>query len=120
MKLFIPPLKTKLMLLKPWTFSLHYEGRNRKLWDFMFAPPDMTKWPTMWKPGYSDARLVILSAGTELRVDRVYVRKGSESYDSVTFRGQVTRSPGVGPLHKVRFWVTLHDANTIEAKVIDS
>lgn len=38
-----------------------------------------------------------------LSVDRIYIRKGSRSFDSVTFRW-----------NKNRFWVKLDDANKIE------
>jgi hypothetical protein len=119
MKLFIPPLGTKLMLMAPWVFKLHYESRNRRLWDLMFAPPEMERFPTIWKETYQDARLTYFEAGTQLTVDRIHIRKGLEGYNSVTFKGRVNAAPGVGPLYSVRFWVSLDDANKMNIKVIN-
>ena len=118
MKLFIPPLGTKLFLLSPWTFSLHYENRNRALWDLLFAPPSMERCPTVWRSSYRETRLVTLDPGAELKVDRIYIRKGSTGYDSVTFRGHVHGPTKSGPVHHVRFWVSLEDANKMDVKVI--
>ena len=114
MNLFIPPLKTKLLLLAPWTFGLHYEYRNSKLWNLKFAPPEMVSRPNRWKSSFQDVRLLTLEA--ELTVSRVFIRKGSEGYDSVTFYGGVHHN---GVIRKVRFWAKLSDVNKIKCKVIE-
>jgi hypothetical protein len=116
MKLFIPPLGTKLMLLAPWTFSLIYEARNRTLWDLMFAPPEMSRFPTRWKEDFCEARSVTLDPGLTLKVERIHIRRGATGYDSVTFRGHVHGPSRSGPLHTVRFWVSLGDANKMEVR----
>jgi hypothetical protein len=59
---------------------------------------------------------VTLLKGTQLKVDRIYIRQGGESFASVTFR-----TTKVGPEKKYagkRFWVKLRDANEIVADII--
>jgi hypothetical protein len=60
------------------------------------------------------AAAVTLLPGTLLVVDRIFIRKDSSFYNSVTFKGEVEHR---GVKHRVRFWVSLHDANNIEYKV---
>jgi hypothetical protein len=115
MRLFIPKLGTVLRLTKPWTFGLHYEHRNRKLWDLMFAPPEMVSYPNKWRSGFQDVRLLTLDAGTNLNFSRVFIRKGQTEYDSVTFYGDVHHN---GVIRKVRFWAKLSDVNKIEYEVV--
>jgi hypothetical protein len=115
MKLFIPKLGTIIRLTRPWTFGLHYEYRNSGLWDLMFAPPEMIPRPTIWKPGYQDVRLLTLEANTELKFSRIFIRKGQNDYDSVTFNGQIKH---LGVIRKVRFWAKLDDVNKINYEVI--
>lgn len=69
---------------------------------------------------------VTLPKGTELALDRIYIRRGAEGYDSATFRvvdcpdkklapkragGTLSRAP--------RFWAKLPEVNRIECKVIE-
>jgi hypothetical protein len=115
MELFIPPLKTKLYLLAPWTFGLHYEKRNRGLWNLLFSPPEMASYPSRWRHGFQDVRLATLEKGTNLVVDRIFIRQGAENYNSVSFRGDVSH---MGVIRKVRFWAKLADVNKIKCKVI--
>jgi hypothetical protein len=56
-----------------------------------------------------------LDPGTVLKVSRIFIRKGASNYDSVTFTGEVKK---FGVLRKVRFWVSLEDANNVDAKVV--
>jgi hypothetical protein len=75
------------------------------------CPAALRKW---W---FGDARYgkaikdVTLAAGTGLRVDRIYVRKGIADFDSLTF--VVTDSPQK-VLKGKRFWAKLADVNKIE------
>jgi hypothetical protein len=55
-----------------------------------------------------------LSPGDVLSVDRIFIRAGSEQYNSVTFRAEVQH---LGVVRKVRFWVRLEDANKLEYEV---
>jgi len=60
--------------------------------------------------------LVTLPKGTQLKVDRIYIRQGGESFASVTFR-----TTKVGPEKKYkskRFWAKLREANEIVADII--
>jgi len=112
MKLFIPPLGTTLRLSKPWKFELHYEKRNRAMWDLCFSIP----WDSMshlQRGTVQPFDLTLYEA--DLTVDRIYIRQGMERHSSVTFKGAV---PSMGVIRKVRFWVSLEDANKIEGDII--
>ena len=51
-----------------------------------------------------------------LTIDRIYIRQGMDSHSSVTFRGAIS---SMGVIRKVRFWVSLEDANKIEGDIIN-
>jgi hypothetical protein len=108
MRLFIPPLGTRLYLLKPWTFKLHCEERNQALWDLIHPSP-MEAIPTRHR--HVNQTRVTLLPGDQLVVDRIFIRKGARDYDSVTFIGFIVMH---GVKRRVRFWVSLEDANKIE------
>ena len=68
---------------------------------------------------------VTLPAGTELKVDRIYIRKGASDYSSITFYvtnlGKVFVNPVHNPKNKknkssLRFWAKLSDCNNIVFK----
>jgi len=113
MKLFIPPLGTKLRLTKSWPFSLLCEERNRSLWNLSTGRAAMENIPLLHRRG--QAQLVCLQPDDELIVDRIFIRDGSKNFDSVTFKGTVKFH---GVYHRVRFWVPLMYANSIECEVI--
>jgi hypothetical protein len=54
-----------------------------------------------------------LPVRTVLSVERIYIRKGAERFDSITFR--VKSSPWT-ECEKARFWVALDDANEMEVE----
>jgi len=112
MQLFIPPLGTCIRLTKPWSFKLHYESRNRSMWDLCFSIP----WDHMshLRQGTVKPMEYTLYEG-DLTIDRIYIRQGMDSHSSVTFRGDI---PSMGVVRKVRFWVSLEDANKIEGDII--
>lgn len=59
---------------------------------------------------------VTLLKGTQLKIERVFIRVGAEAFDSLTFR-----TTKVGPdkaFFNKRFWVKLRDANNIICDVI--
>lgn len=60
---------------------------------------------------YANAE-VMLPAGCELSVDRIYIRKGLGDWSSITFYLQ--SHPHTGFKRKPRFWVKLSDCNQIE------
>ena len=112
MKMYIPSLKTKLQLTKLWTFSLFCEERNKTLWDLKSGRSPLNMIPLMHRRGVM--ALIDLPKGTNLTIDRIFIRQGSEPFNSVTMRGEVEH---FGNLYKVRFWVVLDDFNKMEATV---
>lgn len=73
-------------------------------------------------PEREEGTEVTLPAGTTLKVDRIYIRKGVGDYDSLTFFA--THIPGVtdvkrGPFakRKPRFWAKLGDVNRIICEI---
>jgi len=138
MKLYIPKIGDKIVLTEDWSFTLHSERRNFSMFDFLDLDPSKCsksiKTPDPWIPkiGVED---VTVPAGTELIVDRVYIRKGNDEFSSITFvidqkiSAQVREGYSYGgrkvgaPTGKVRktkprFWVKLSDVNTIEYEKI--
>ena len=59
---------------------------------------------------------VTLPKGTQLKVDRIYVRAGAQSFASVTFR--TTKICPDKRFTSKRFWVKLREANEIVADII--
>ena len=62
---------------------------------------------------------VLMPARTILSFDRIYIRKGVEAYDSVTFR--IHKKKGNCPNENflgTRFWAKLNDVNNIVCEVI--
>lgn len=59
---------------------------------------------------------VTLKKGTQLKIDRIYIRRGGESFSSITFR--TTKTSPDKKFASKRFWVKLNDANEIIADVI--
>lgn len=93
MKLYIPAIGDQLQLTADWTFTLYNERRNWGFANVMMLP-------------HTHELKHTLPAGTVLKVDRIYIRSNHRDYDSITFR--------VIGVKNARFWVKLHDANTIE------
>lgn len=114
MKMFIPALKTKLQVTKDWHISLFCERRNKTLWDHAAegrVPMDQIPW--QHRPG--QMALVIVPEGSCLSVERIFIRKDQEGYNSVTLRGWVEHN---GVSKNVRFWVVLDTFNNMHAEVI--
>lgn len=108
MKLQIPDIGDNLTLMSDWTFTLHEERRNFYLWK-LFTGKDF-KWRGKEKLE------VTLSKGTELIVDRVYIRNGAKDFSSLTFRIAKTDNKD---LLKKRFWAKLADCNEMEISDIE-
>ena len=90
----IPPLRAVVVLAQDWKFTLWRERRNTSLIQATGKVDEEVKPPK----------------GTELAVDRIYIRNGAKSYDSVTFR--VKKCP-IEAYEKCRFWAKLPDVNKI-------
>lgn len=121
MKLFIPEIGTVITLAEDWTFTIINESRNRGLAVLMGIKDADYYLPFGSKESdeiesyryYGQRRVPIdpgtytIKAGTNLEVDRIYIRKGNEEFSSVTFKMRVKSKV-------VRFFARLEDVNKIE------
>jgi len=137
MNFYVPTIGDSIYLIEPWTFTLHQEGRNEGLakrlaqcgqgdthtvstnsvlhkermasgnWEDLGS--DDHHWKDFtWKNKTAE---VVLPIGTQLKVDRIYIKSTYRDFDSITFRiGKCEANP---KLEKARFWVKLKDANKI-------
>lgn len=113
MRLLIPKLGSRFRLIKQWNFWLHCEQRNRSLWD-QVNPTQMDWIPLEHRK--DNEILVNLPVGTELTVDRIYIRKEQAHHNSVTFKAKIQFH---GTYRPVRFWVTVEDYNNgLDVEVI--
>lgn len=136
MKLYIPSLGNKLKLIEPWSFDLYAERRNDTLWEKLglptnaknhFLSPDpitpeeiirfnLVATQTGYRQSYKTR--TTLPVNSILTVDRIYIKKGGEEFNSVTFNLN-TLSAGLTK-GKCRFWAKLHDVNTMEFEIVNS
>jgi hypothetical protein len=120
-QLYIPSVGDRIRLTADWEFDLYCEYRNSTLVEVLGL-----------LTGGGGRNLDVIKAsipsGEVLKIDRIYIRKGSGDFDSITFmwEGMSTQpriedlGPGWGkrivkvPRKPVRFWVKLPCANKIE------
>lgn len=113
-KLLIPSLSTQLELVEDWTFILHLERRNTDLWNQVKpSGQPIDKWDVWRSSGQSTP--LTLPKGTFLSVDRIFIRRGSVDFNSVSFR----ILKGSPKFSKTRFWAKLNDVNTMEVIVYE-
>lgn len=125
MKLYIPEIGDSIKLITDWTFDLYNEGRNSSLMEFI---GDTRNTIGSWHEKYGSITCTI-PAGAQLKIDRIYIRKGIKDYSSITFlwKGKSTepkverysygdRSEYKIPRRPVRFWAKLADVNNIECE----
>ena len=122
MKMYIPTIGEEIKLSEDWTFELYYEKRNNIGMLKELFGEDAKKYHSNYDPRYTEVIIdkrgfpcnkprhlsYTLKKGTILIVDRIYIRRGSPEYDSITFK---TKGNPVK-----RFWVKLADTNKIEFK----
>lgn len=147
--MFIPPLGFELELREDWHFKLFNELRNTGLiraagmeppqvalpdfWSLSTAEKHAAYTKSVWRlpngdiPSGREVREIydvcapfVLRAGTRLKVDRIYMRRGQSDFDSVTFRCNLWASNFGDPLFTAsrrlksfRFWAKLDDVNKI-------
>ncbi len=108
MKLYIPEIGDTIALIADWTFDLHCESRNDKFLTHNKLQTATQYWKTARNYNIQPPpSKVTLPTGTELTIDRIYIRKGAEDFSSITFRTTINKV-------SYRFWVKLKDANNIE------
>ena len=132
MKLFIPEIGSKLKLKWNWAFELYLESRN----DALLEATGENVWSHDWRrtacqpkgwskdSEYGDYhKTFVLPRGSELSLDRIYIRKGNSGFSSLSFH---LKRASVNPdysaftkrIHngkgKCRFWAKLADVNTID------
>lgn len=135
MKLFIPPLGSKVKLKKDWTFALYEENRNEALLarvNNRVEEPAYTNWEAHF--AWSEAKhhySFTLPKETVLVIDRIYIRKGQDDFDSITFLIQdcpdkelvgwnSTQRDEKKIFHrKSRFWAKLDDVNKLDVTIVN-
>lgn len=126
---FIPDIGTIVRLQQDWTFRLHAESRNYDMFQLIGVEynskyNDSSHW---WRSRYGNLEPndVILKAGTKLKIDRVYIRKGAKEYSSITFNvvkgkdsvAQVAKGEHVFKTKGARFWAKLSDVNQMVVEI---
>ncbi len=132
-QLYIPSVGDEIRLTEDWHFGLINEDRNSSLMEFTKDPREVE-----WQSQKQTSCPCMIPAGEVLKIDRIYIRKGKEEYDSITFMWKNKRTQrrekertitswpnGFGgptsstvvidkiPARPIRFWVKLDDANKI-------
>lgn len=98
-----------------WKYADEAEALADPIYQQFAAHPDVTLSPKVLENAYRgqnyqvEATLsVTFPAGTILKMDRLYIRKGAREFDSVTF---VAEKTSLFKGRKPRFWAKLEDAN---------
>lgn len=99
MRMYIPEIGDVIKLAEPWEFNLFGEYRNASLIEHFGLEMRTSRY------GELESQLVTLPKGTELSIDRVYIRRGAKEFSSVTFNFRKHKGG------RVRFWVKLSDVN---------
>ena len=137
MQMCVPSVGDKIRLTEDWEFPLHFEYRNESLINRLQPNRHVS---------YSDTGsiIAILEAGTVLRIDRIYIRKGKSEWDSITFvvseapndkdrakvqKARARRWVGADEVKTVpddiqkfkgaRFWAKLDDVNEIQFEKVE-
>jgi hypothetical protein len=116
-KLFVPPLGTRLVLTEPWEFKLYNERRNGTLMTLLGDVREISYDP---QPTHAT-----LPPGTELIIDRYYIKHALSDFDSVSFRmkgvsavAKKRYASEVPSKRQVRFWAKLDDVNTMQVEIV--
>lgn len=125
MKLYIPDVGHKITLEQPWAVGIQHEDRNRRFLQVMKANGGDDVVLNFgayrdWLPTSDKRFTMILPAGTVLLVDRVYIRKGSSDFSSLSFFVEscpllafTHKKLGGTSTRKLRFFASLADVNTM-------
>jgi len=128
MQFFVPDIGTIVRLTQDWTFRLHSESRNYDMFQLVGLPysADQSISPAWGRHrGTKGPTEVTFKAGTVLKIDRVYIRKGVSDYSSITFnivkgKNSVLTAGKLEHVFKAkgaRFWAKLSDVNKMVVEV---
>ena len=107
MKVFIPPLGTRLTLTEDWHFNLPDHNQNETLIRMLkVAPPGRIRAPERTNPTWP----AMLPAGTELIIRTIDVRQAQNGWEKIAFSVKIGKSPST------RFFVRGAEANKIVAE----
>jgi len=126
-RILIPTVGTVFTLQHPWALVIMGEYRNRKFLDSLKAFGLKNDAGTFKQEGSSigghthtlKGNETVFPAGTKLKVDRIYIKKGASAFDSITFILKKGDFPGFPKLNG-RFWAKLYDVNRIICKFDNS
>lgn len=122
-----PPFRCREGMSRSWrNLSLAERAAEIDKTDWVYTRPegmsitsDGNYWTGDWDHEFT------FRAGTELKFDRYYIRQGSPTFDSVTFRTNCWVSQLGDPLFSasrklknLRFWAKLDDVNRIEGRFV--
>lgn len=136
MKLYAFSIGDKLMLKKPWTFTVQFEYWNQNFLNLLGLLPDRYSYAHLmgWKDAdgncYKDCDFynpdkhaakweVTLPIKTVLIVGRIFIHKRDKGSDSIIFVIEQTTHEKIGK-EKPRFWVKLEFTNEIEFEVLNA
>ena len=138
----MPTVGQQVKLQQEWVFPLHREYRNRTLLHLFLEPDQFTDYgyPKLYENDHLRGRhdrgeplppvQVTLPRYTVLQIDRIFLRKSKEDFDSITFviidcpngnmkawrKGATAKFPtGI-----VRFWAKLSDINGLEIELVEN
>lgn len=128
MKFNIPSIGDQVKLIKDWNAPIPVESRNDKFICLMDPSQHDNVKKNMWY-WYEESKKpmsfvnVVIPKGTQLTVDRIYIRKGKKEFDSISF--VVTELPGKELGKKIfgiraRFWVKLAELKNLTFKEVSS
>ena len=93
MKLYIPRLGDEIKLTSDWTFDLYCEDRNdTMIKKFNIDLGQVQGGP--WHHLHDKSAKCTIPEGSILKIDRIFIRKGAEEYDSITFFWKGESIPG--------------------------
>jgi len=111
MKLYVPDIGDTLKLSKDWKFYLQSEYRQRLDLDQFGTGNTVSRDSIQFYKDQDDFNEVIIPKGSVLKVDRVYIRKGSSGFSSITF---LLKEVDGKKVKSQRFWAHLRECNKIE------
>jgi hypothetical protein len=131
MNFYVPEIGDQIKLTVDWAFDLYDEHRNFSMMKYLGDTRDehRTDWDYWRQHGHYAIRPCVIPAGSILKIDRIYIRKGLSEFSSITFIWKNQRAE-ISQLQyeyydepakkykkinrEIRFWAKLEDVNKIE------